>query len=110
VAFAYGVAAGRRWVERAAPAVPAVPPAPDPRPPAAADRPGEPPPPLTRRERDVLRQLAGGRSNAEIAGALFVSEATVKSHVARLLNKLELDNRVQLALFAHKHGLHDDQE
>jgi DNA-binding CsgD family transcriptional regulator len=60
---------------------------------------------LTRRELDVLGQLALGRSNAQIAEALFLSEATVKSHVARLLTKLGFDNRVQAALFGQRHGL-----
>jgi DNA-binding NarL/FixJ family response regulator len=63
---------------------------------------------LTSRELEVLRHLAMGRSNAEIAKALFVSEATVKSHVARMLSKLGLSNRVQAARFAYQHGLRDD--
>jgi DNA-binding NarL/FixJ family response regulator len=60
---------------------------------------------LTRRELDVLRQLAMGRSNTEIAAALFVSEATVKSHIGRLLPKLGCGNRVQAAIWAREHGL-----
>jgi DNA-binding NarL/FixJ family response regulator len=65
---------------------------------------------LTRRELDVLRHLAAGRSNAEIAKALFVSEATVKSHVGRLFSKLGCSNRVQAALYAREHGLADDRD
>jgi DNA-binding NarL/FixJ family response regulator len=53
----------------------------------------------------VLRHVALGQSNAEIAKALYLSEATVKSHVARLLAKLGLSNRVQAARFAYEHGL-----
>ena len=49
-----------------------------------------------------------GLSNAEIAEALFVTEATVKSHVARLLTKLGFSNRTQAARFAYQHGLLKD--
>jgi DNA-binding NarL/FixJ family response regulator len=56
---------------------------------------------LTPRERDVVLTVAQGRSNAEIATALFMSVATVKAHVSRILTKLALDNRTQLALLAH---------
>ncbi|TCC10236.1 response regulator transcription factor [Kribbella soli] len=60
---------------------------------------------LTERERDVVLAVAGGRSNAEAAAALEVGVATVKTHLTNALAKLQLTNRVQLALLAHDAGL-----
>jgi DNA-binding NarL/FixJ family response regulator len=60
---------------------------------------------LTERELDVLRQLAAGRSNVEIGQALFLSEATVKTHVTRVLAKLQLRDRVQAVVAAYETGL-----
>ena len=59
---------------------------------------------LTDREREVAVAIGHGRSNAEIAGELHMSVATVKAHVSRLLDKLALNNRVQIALLAHDAG------
>jgi DNA-binding NarL/FixJ family response regulator len=60
---------------------------------------------LTDREREVAVAIGQGKSNAEIAAELYMSVATVKAHVSRLLQKLELDNRVQIALIAHDAGV-----
>jgi DNA-binding NarL/FixJ family response regulator len=56
---------------------------------------------LTDRERDVATAVGAGASNAEIAASLFMSEATVKAHVSRLLSKLDAGNRVQIAILVH---------
>jgi DNA-binding NarL/FixJ family response regulator len=83
----------RRLIDRFAPLLPA----------------GDSPPSglaeLTEREREVLVLVAGGLSNAEIATRLFLSEATVKTHVGRILTKLGLRDRVQAVVLAYETGL-----
>jgi NarL family two-component system response regulator LiaR len=61
--------------------------------------------PLTPREVEVLRLVAQGRSNQEIADELFISETTVRTHVSNILSKLHLASRTQAALFALREGL-----
>ena len=60
---------------------------------------------LSERELGVVRLVAHGLSNAEIAARLYLSEATIKSHVARILAKLSLRDRVQVAVYAYEHGI-----
>ncbi len=62
---------------------------------------------LTAREIEVLQQIAGGATNAEIAAALYMAEGTVKTHIGRLLAKLDCRDRVSLVLFAFESGLAD---
>ncbi len=61
--------------------------------------------PLTRRELDVVRAIARGRTNAEIAGELFLAVSTVKTHVGNVGAKLSARNRVEIAVWAWEHGL-----
>jgi DNA-binding NarL/FixJ family response regulator len=60
---------------------------------------------LTQRELDVLRHVGQGATNAEVAAALYVSEATVKTHLGNILTKLDLRDRAAAIVFAHNHGL-----
>jgi DNA-binding NarL/FixJ family response regulator len=63
---------------------------------------------LTGKEHEVLLALADGLANADIARRLCLSEATVKTHISRILTKLDLSSRVQAAILAHRAGLHDE--
>jgi DNA-binding NarL/FixJ family response regulator len=65
---------------------------------------------LTRRERDILRLLAQGLSNKEIAAQLHLSEKTVRNRVSEILSKLGLHNRTQAAIWAREHELDSGQE
>ncbi|MCK6257816.1 response regulator transcription factor [Fictibacillus sp. KIGAM418] len=60
--------------------------------------------PLSEREKEVLQLVAQGKSNRDIAETIFISEHTVKSHLKNILNKLHLDNRVQLTSYAYSKG------
>nr|WP_179959809.1 LuxR C-terminal-related transcriptional regulator [Streptomyces antimycoticus] len=64
---------------------------------------------LTLTERDVLRLLGTGLSNAEIAGQLYLSAGTVKAHISRILTRTGCANRVQAAVLAHDVGLLNDR-
>ena len=63
------------------------------------------PVPLTAREMEILRLVAQGKSNKEIAGNLVIAEETVHTHVSNVLNKLHLASRTQAALYALKEGI-----
>jgi DNA-binding NarL/FixJ family response regulator len=60
---------------------------------------------LTDKEREVFDAVARGLSNSEIAGLVYASESTVKTHVGSILRKLALRDRVQIVVFAYQHGL-----
>jgi NarL family two-component system response regulator LiaR len=62
-------------------------------------------PQLTRREKEVIRLVAQGKSNREIAEVLVISEKTAKAHISNILGKLGLDDRTQMAIYAIKNGL-----
>ena len=74
----------------------------------AGASPGSPPPqpldPLTDREEQVLAKVAVGRSNSEIAGELYITLSTVKTHIASLMSKLGARNRVEIAIWAYQSG------
>ena len=73
--------------------------------PRRVERPGED---LTPREMEVLKLIASGMSNKEIARQLVMTERTVKGHVSNILGKLNLQDRTQAALYAVRHGLAPD--
>jgi DNA-binding NarL/FixJ family response regulator len=73
---------------------------------APARRP--PRPPLTEREWEILRHLARGATNKEIAAALFIAEGTVKNHVSNIFDKLQLRDRTKVAVYATQWGLLDE--
>jgi DNA-binding NarL/FixJ family response regulator len=73
--------------------------------PAPATQPGTATGSLSDRETDVVRLVAAGLSNAEIAAELFLSQATIKSHIVRILARLGLRDRVQIAVYAYEHGI-----
>ena len=60
---------------------------------------------LSEREREVVRLIAAGLSNAEIASSLYLSEATIKSHITRILARIGLRDRTQIAVYAYEHGI-----
>jgi DNA-binding NarL/FixJ family response regulator len=65
---------------------------------------------LTPREEEILRLVAEGRTNRDMAAALSISEATVKFHMTNILTKLHLENRAQVVAYAHRHGLAAEDE
>ena len=86
-------------------AVIARPPSPDPAGPAGPGPGGQPPDGLTTREAEVLALLAAGLSNAEIAQRLYLSHATVKTHINRIFAKTGARDRAQAVRYAYQHGL-----
>ncbi len=71
---------------------------------SAQAAPPQPIDPLTEREEEVLAEVARGKTNAEIADELFISNSTVKTHVARLMTKLQARNRVEIVIWAYETG------
>jgi NarL family two-component system response regulator LiaR len=67
-------------------------------------------PALTEREQEVIQLVAEGKSNREIATALTISDKTVKAHISNILGKLELSDRTQMAIYAFKNGLVDQDK
>lgn len=65
--------------------------------------------PLTQREKEVLHLISQGQTNKSIAGSLVVSENTIRAHVRSLMQKLNMDNRTQLAIYGLREGFGDDQ-
>ena len=65
---------------------------------------------LTNREQDVMQLIADGKTNQEIADKLVISESTVKTHVSNILSKLHLKDRTQIAIYALKHGILDEDD
>jgi DNA-binding NarL/FixJ family response regulator len=92
----------RRVIERFATGTEPQPPTPEPGPLSSA---GDIPVDLTDRETEVLRLLARAMSNSEIAQELYIGEATVKTHVSNVLQKLGARDRVAAVVYAHRHGL-----
>ena len=80
----------------------------EPAPPAAASQAPAPPDDLTEREFEVLRLIAAGLNNRQIADRLVISEKTVKTHVSSILGKLHVEDRTQAAVYALRHGLAPD--
>jgi len=95
------LASGQRLAVAGQPAPSSQSPAPAPAPAAPDPRPDE----LTPREAEVLRHIAAGLSNTEIAAALYVTEATVKTHINHIFTKTSLRDRAQLVRYAFQHGL-----
>jgi DNA-binding NarL/FixJ family response regulator len=91
--------------ERLVAAVISRPPSPDPAGPAGPSASGKPPDGLTTREAEVLSLLASGLSNAEIAQRLYLSHATVKTHINRIFAKTGVRDRAQAVRYAYQHGL-----
>jgi DNA-binding NarL/FixJ family response regulator len=60
---------------------------------------------LTQREVEILRLVAEGKSNPEIAEELYISPRTVSTHISNILNKINAANRIEAASYAHRHGL-----